>query len=85
MVPGQSVWTAIETTALDPARPVKPAEVRAEVWMALIHGARGIVYFVHEWAGGFREDGIFRHPDVVREVALINRTVKSLAPWTATL
>jgi hypothetical protein len=47
-VPGQSVWTAIETTALDPGRPVKPAELRAEVWMALIHGAHGIVYFVHE-------------------------------------
>src|SRR5271165_2428749 len=45
-VPGQTVWTALETTALDPERPVKPAELRAEVWMALIHGARGIVYFV---------------------------------------
>jgi hypothetical protein len=78
-LPGQSVWTAIETTALDPARPAEPAEVRAEVWMALIHGARGIVYFVHEWTGGFREDGIFRHPDIVREVARINRTIASLA------
>ncbi len=79
-VPGQTVWTAIETTALDPNRPMKPAEVRAEVWMALIHGARGIVYFVHEWAGGLREDGIFRHPEIVREVAGIDRTIKSLAP-----
>jgi hypothetical protein len=78
-VPGQSVWTVIETTALDVTGPVKPAEVRAEVWMALIHGARGIVYFVHEWAGGLREDGIFRHPEMVREVARINRTIKSLA------
>jgi hypothetical protein len=79
-VPGQSVWTTIETTALDPARPIKQAEVRAEVWMALIRGAQGIVYFVHEWAGGLREDGIFRHPDVVREVARLDRTITSLAP-----
>jgi hypothetical protein len=78
--PSQNVWSAIETTAIDPARPVTPAEVRAEVWMALIHGARGIVYFVHEWAGGLREDGIFRHPEIVREVARINRTIASLAP-----
>ena len=78
-VPGQSVWTAIETTALDPARPVRPDEVYAEVWMALIHGAGGIVYFVHEWAGGLREDGIFRHPEIVREVVSINQTIKSLA------
>ena len=78
-VPGQSVWTVIETTALDVTRPVKPAEVRAEVWMALIRGARGIVYFVHEWAGGLREDGIFRHPEIVGEIARINRTITSLA------
>jgi hypothetical protein len=78
--PGQTVWSAIETTALDPARPVKPEEVRAEVWMALIHGARGIVYFAHEWAGGLREDGIFRHPEIVREVARINHTIAALAP-----
>jgi hypothetical protein len=77
--PGQRVWTAIETTALDPARPVKPEELRAEVWMALIHGATGITYFVHEWANGFREDGIFRHPDIVREVTEVDRTIASLA------
>ncbi len=78
--PGQRVWTAIETTALDPARPVKREELRAEVWMALIHGATGITYFVHEWANGFREDGIFRHPDIVREVTKVDRTIASLAP-----
>jgi hypothetical protein len=78
--PGQRVWTLIETTALDPARPVKPEELRSEVWMALIHGATGITYFVHEWANGFREDGIFRHPDIVREVAKVDRTIASLAP-----
>jgi hypothetical protein len=78
--PRQRVWTAIETTALDPARPPKPREVRAEVWMALIHGARGIVYFVHEWAPSFREDGILRHPEIVEEVATIDSTIASLAP-----
>jgi hypothetical protein len=76
----QTVWTAIETTALDVRRPVKPLEVRAEVWMALIHGAKGICYFVHEFAPTFREDGIFRHPDIVNEVADINRSLAQLAP-----
>ena len=76
----QAVWTAIETTALDVRRPVKPLEVRTEVWMALIHGARGICYFVHEFAPTFREDGIFRHPDIVKEVSDINRSLIQLAP-----
>jgi hypothetical protein len=76
----QAVWTAIETTALDVRRPVKPLEVRAEVWMALIHGAKGICYFVHEFAPTFREDGIFRHPEIVKEVSDINRSLNQLAP-----
>ncbi len=77
---GQPVWAIIETSALDPQRPVQPSEVRAEVWMALIHGATGIGYFVHEFAPTFREDGIFRHPEVAQEVAAVNRSIHALAP-----
>ncbi len=76
----QSVWTAIETTALDPNRRPTAAEVRAEVWMALTHGAMGIVYFVHEFKPHFREDAIFRYPEIVAEVTETNRLIKSLAP-----
>ena len=71
---------ALETTALDPARRPTPAEVRAEVWMALIHGATGILYFVHEFRPQFREDAIFRYPDIVDEVTRTNHLIKSLAP-----
>jgi hypothetical protein len=78
-VNGQRVWTVIETTALDPARAVTPVELRAEVWMAIIHGARGLVYFVDEFSPAFREDAIFRHPEVVRQVAQENQLIKSLA------
>jgi hypothetical protein len=78
--PGQSVWAIIETTALAAHRPVQPEQLRAEVWMALTAGARGIVYFVHEWAGGFREDAIFRHPDTVAEAARLDHRITELAP-----
>jgi hypothetical protein len=78
--PQQRVWTTLETTALDPKRPVTPDELRTEVWMALIHGATGIVYFVDEWVGGFREDGVFRHPEIVRAIANIDHTITELAP-----
>jgi hypothetical protein len=76
---GQRVWAAIETTALDPGHAVTPAQLRAEVWMAIIHGARGIMYFVHEFSPTFREDAIFRHPEVVNKVAEQNELIKSLA------
>jgi hypothetical protein len=70
----QDVWAVLETTGA-----VTPAHVRSEVWMAIIHGAKGIVYFVHEFAPSFREDAIFRHPDVVQEVARTNALIKTLA------
>jgi len=76
---GQTVWAVIETTALDPGLAVSPAQLRAEIWMAIIHGARGIVYFVHEFSPTFREDAIFRHPEVVSQVAKENELIKSLA------
>ena len=43
-VADQKIWAVIETTALDTLHPVTPSQVRSEVWMAIIHGARGIVY-----------------------------------------
>jgi hypothetical protein len=76
----QAVWGVIETTAIQMQQHVTPAELRTEVWMALIHGATGIVYFAHEWTGGFREDGIFRHPEIVAAVGKTNEIVRALAP-----
>ena len=78
--PTQKVWNAIETTALDPEHPVTPAQVRSEVWMSLIHGSSGIIYFVHEFEPDFREDAIFRHIDVVEEVTRTNKLIKTLSP-----
>ena len=78
--PGQAVWAVLETTFIGSRQRVSALELRAEVWMALTHGAKGVLYFVHEWTGGFREDGIFRHPGIVEEVTRDNRLIASLAP-----
>ncbi len=79
--PGQPVWAAIETTHINhPSRRPLPHEVKSEVWMALIHGASGIFYFAHEWQPSFREDGLFRYPDIVREIARVNAQIGGLAP-----
>jgi hypothetical protein len=77
---GQQVWCWLETTALDPTRAVKPDEAHTEVWMALIHGAKGIGYFVDEFKPQFREDAIFNHPDVVAEVTKNDQLITKLAP-----
>jgi hypothetical protein len=77
----QAVWNAIETTHIKhPSRRPTPQEVRSEVWMSLIHGSTGIFYFVHEWKPSFREDAVFRYPEVVAEITRLNAQITALAP-----
>lgn len=49
--PGRSVWFINQAFAMAPFwnRPPSPEQLRAMTWIALIHGARGVVYYVlHE-------------------------------------
>jgi hypothetical protein len=55
-------------------------QVRSEVWLALIHGANGVTYFVDTWNPSFREDGIFANATMISAVANLNTQIKSLAP-----
>jgi hypothetical protein len=78
---GTPVWADIETTHINnPARRPTPKEVASEVWMAIINGATGIDYFVHEWKPSVREDAVFRYPDVVEELRRLNAQIQDLAP-----
>ena len=78
--PDKIVWNWIETTYIDSPNLPTPHDVRAEVWMSLVHGSMGIGYFVHEFAPAFREDGIFNHPEIVDAVTAINAEIHELAP-----
>jgi hypothetical protein len=58
-----------------------PGELRAEIWLAIIHGARGITYFTY----GYCDTGDLRWcpdmvaPDVAAEMTVQNARVTSLA------
>ena len=75
------IWNFIETTHINhPTSRPTPGQIRTEVWMSIIHGSMGIMYFVHEWEPSFCENGIFRYPEIVQGVRDINADVTSLAP-----
>jgi Beta-galactosidase len=77
----KDVWCCIETTGINNAsRRPTPPQVRSEVWMALIHGARGIIYFAHEFKPKFIEAGLLADEAMAREVGAINRQIRELAP-----
>lgn len=74
------IWNFIEGAAIYGGAVPTYEQLEAEVWMSLIHGSQGIVYFVDQFKPKFREDGIFNSPTVVRAIAAINSQITSLAP-----
>ncbi|HNQ90676.1 MAG TPA: hypothetical protein PKM73_18835 [Verrucomicrobiota bacterium] len=75
------VWNCIECTRIsNPTAKPTPAQVRSEVWMSLIHGSRGLIYFVHEWQPRFDESALLHDPEMLAAVTAINRQVHELAP-----
>lgn len=74
------VWNIIETTRINSERGPTPAQVETQVWMSLIHGSRGIVYFAHEWNPVFREARLLEDDAMRDAVAAINAQIRALAP-----
>jgi hypothetical protein len=75
----KAVWNCIECTRIGGGKKATPKQVRAEVWMALIHGSRGIVYFVHQFKPTENEHALLDDPEMLAEVTATNREVRSLA------
>ena len=77
----KSVWNCIECTHIsNPQAKATPHQVRAEVWMALIHGSRGLIYFVHQFQPKFNEHALLDDPEMLKAVTVLNRQIHDLAP-----
>jgi len=75
------VWNCIEASRIDNEK-VKPtaAQIRAEVWMSLIHGSTGLIYFVHQFKPRFLEASLLQDSELLAGVAAVNKQIQSLAP-----
>jgi hypothetical protein len=77
---GRLVWDCIECTRIGNAKTKPtPEQVKAEVWMSIIHGAQGIIYFCHQFQPRFIEAGLLADEEMARAVRAINREVQGLA------
>lgn len=74
-------WCWIETTRIGEKakRKPTPAEVKSQVWMALIHGAKGFGYFCHSFVGKTDDAALLHDAEMMRAVKAINEEVTSLA------
>ena len=74
------IWNCIETTRIDnESVMVTPQQVRAEVWMSLIRGSRGIIYFCHQFKPRFIEAGLLAEPEILAAVSATNLQIQRLA------
>lgn len=79
--PERSAWNCIECTRIhQPRTKATPEQVRAEAWMSLIHGSRGLIYFVHEWQPRFDESALLHDAEMLAAVTVLNRQITRLAP-----
>jgi hypothetical protein len=75
------VWNCIECTRIgNPNTKATPHQVRCEVWMSIIHGSMGLIYFVHEWQPKFNESALLSDPEMLSAVTAINQQIIGLAP-----
>lgn len=75
------VWNCIECTHIDNAK-VKPTpqQVRAEIWMSIIRGSQGLIYFVHQFKPTFVEAGLLNDSEMCTQIRDINNQITRLAP-----
>jgi hypothetical protein len=75
------VWNCLECTRIsNPQRKPTPHQVRAEAWMSLVHGSRGLIYFVHQFKPVFRESALLDDAEMLEAVSVLNRQITRLAP-----
>jgi hypothetical protein len=76
----RKVWSCIECTRIDGKKRASPAQVRAMAWMAITHGATGLIYFVHQFQPAFNEHALLDDPEMLPAVTALNRQIQDLAP-----
>ena len=75
------VWNCIECTRIgNPEVKPTPDQVKAEVWMSIIHGSRGLIYFCHQFEPRFIEAALLADEKMAAAVGAINRQIHELAP-----
>lgn len=79
--PERVVWNCIECTRIGNIDVIPtPHQVRSEVWLSLIHGSQGLIYFVHQFAPSFCEWALLEDAPMLAAVTRLNARIASLAP-----
>jgi len=73
-------FNCIGTNFTGNKRAPTPEETKAEIWISIIHGTKGIVYFCHNFKPKFQEAALLEDPAQLANVTKINAQITELAP-----
>ena len=77
----RTVWNCIECTHIsNPTAKATPHQVKAEVWMSIVRGSQGIIYFCHQFQPRPIEAGLLADPEMLAGVTATNKQIHKLAP-----
>jgi hypothetical protein len=83
----KKIWNCLECTNISGTGKATPAQVRAEAWAAMVHGSRGLIYFVHQFKPSFNEHALLDDPEMLKAVTALNAEIQRYAErinrWTA--
>lgn len=78
--PNKTVWSFIGASKVsNPNAEVNAAQIRSQVWMSIIGGAKGLIYFVHQFKPSFKEAPILDDVKLMLALSEINSEVQGLA------
>jgi hypothetical protein len=76
----RAVWNCIECTHIsNPNAKATPEQVKAEVWMSIVRGSRGIIYFCHQFKPTSIEAGLLADAEMLAAVTATNKQIQELA------
>jgi hypothetical protein len=75
------IWNCIECTRIgDLEHKATPHQVKAEVWMSLVHGSMGIIYFCHQFKPVEDDAALLSDKEMSAAVKETSQQILSLAP-----
>ncbi len=76
----KTVWNIVGASRIANLK-IKPTpeQIRSQVWLSIISGSRGIIYFVHQFKPKFNSASILSDPPLRAALGSINRRIQRLA------
>jgi len=74
-------WNFIETASIrEPIKKPSSLDIKAEVWISIVHGSKGIVYYCQQFKPNYNPRALLNDREIFTAVSGINRQIKEMAP-----